>query len=83
MTTNGRAPRNEPVVEPVVKAVMQVQPPPNFATLRKNCTALGGKPFYGTEDILGVQTWLRSCERIFGDLQLGDARKRLLALRQL
>ena len=73
MVKNGRAPRNEPVVEPVAEAVIQVQPPQNFATLCKNYTTLGSKPFCGTEDILGVQTWLCSCERIFGDLRLGDA----------
>lgn len=82
-TTNGRALRNEPVAEPVVEAVMQVQPSQNFAILCKNYTALGGKPFYGTEDTLGVQTWFRSCERISEDLQLRDAIKRLLAPPQL
>jgi len=45
----------------------------------KDNSALGGKQFYGTEDILEVQTWLRNCERIFMDLELTDAWKRLLA----
>lgn len=83
--TNGRVPRNATMsaVDPAEEMLVQVHTPMNFAALCKNFTALGGKPFYGTEDILGVQMWLRTCERIFGDLRLEDAEKRLLASRQL
>ena len=81
MATNGRVPRNATMsaIDPVEEMLVQVQTPMNFAALCKNFTTLGGKPFYGTEDILGMQMWLQTCERIFGDLWFEDAEKRLLA----
>lgn len=55
----------------------------NFAALCKDFTNLGGKPFKGTESIVEVQVWLRSCERIFKCLDLLDEQKRVMASWQL
>ena len=55
----------------------------NYAKLSWDYTSLGGKPFLGTKDAIGVENWLLHCERIFADLGLKDMQKRRLASRQL
>jgi len=43
-----------------------------FARLCNDYTNLGGKPFKGSETIIEVQAWLRSCDRIFSRMNLID-----------
>src|SRR5574338_1378114 len=54
-----------------------------LAKLLKTFSNLGGKDFEGTEGVMGVQTWLRTLERIFADMQINDQRKRQIASRRL
>ena len=55
----------------------------NYAKLSMDYASLGGKPFLGTEDAVGVENKLLHCERIFADLGLMDMQKRRLASRKL
>ena len=55
----------------------------NYAKLSRDYASLGGKPFLGTEDAVGVENWLLHCERIFAYLGLMDMQKRRLASRKL
>ena len=43
-----------------------------FARLCGDYTKLGGKPFKGTESVIEIQAWLRSCDRIFSHMNLSD-----------
>ena len=43
-----------------------------FARLCNDYTNLGGKPFKGSENIIEVQAWLKSCDRIFSRMNLID-----------
>ena len=61
----------------------QENPYEELSKLLKTYTHLGGKSFEGTESIMEIQTWLRTLERIFNDMQLDDQRKRQVASRQL
>ena len=81
-TTNGRT-VNDRENGIAVEAVAPVQPRVSFATLCKEFTSLGGKPFKGTESIIEVQAWLRSCEKIFKSLDISDNQKRFMASWQL
>ena len=47
-----------------------------ISKLLKTFSNLGGKEFEGTEGVMGVQTWIRTLERIFADMQIDDQRKR-------
>ena len=58
-------------------------PHEELAKLLKTFSNLGGKDFEGTEGVMGVQTWLRTLERIFADMQINDQRKRQIASRRL
>ena len=86
--TNGRTGRNTTTLivnqrGDIEEEILEVQPKLNFVSLCRDFTSLGEKPFFGTEPILGVQQWLRTCEQIFKDLELEDHQKRLLASRQM
>ena len=61
----------------------QENPHEVLSKLLKTYTNLGGKSFEGTEGVIGIQTWLRTLERIFHDMQVDDNRKRQIASRQL
>ena len=61
----------------------QENPHEELSKLLKTFTNLEGKSFDGTEGVMGVQTWLRTLERIFVDMQVEDQRKRQIASRQL
>ena len=75
-TTNGHTVNQTQVdTTEVIRAPTQ----PNFAMVCKNYTTLGGKIFRGIESLVGVQAWIRSCEKIFKGLRLDDEHKRLLA----
>ena len=54
-----------------------------LSKLLKTYTNLGRSSFDGTENAIGVQAWLRTVERIFGDMQVNDQRRRQIASRQL
>ena len=43
-----------------------------FARLCSDFSHLGGKPFKGSESVLEVQAWIRTCERIFSRMDLSD-----------
>ena len=58
-------------------------PHEELSKLLKTYTHLGGSSFDGTENVMGVQTWLRTVERIFADMQVNDQRRRQIASRQL
>ena len=58
-------------------------PHEELSKLLKTYTNLGGKSFEGTENVMEIQTWLRTLDRIFNDMQLDDQRKRQVASRQL
>ncbi|MDQ4222826.1 hypothetical protein RBK84_00350, partial [Pseudomonas aeruginosa] len=45
---------------------------PNFAKLCGDYTRLGGKSFKGSEGVIEVQAWLKSCDRIFTCMNLSD-----------
>ena len=47
-------------------------PKSGFARLCNDYTNLGGKPFKGSETIIEVQAWLRTCDRIFIRMNLVD-----------
>ena len=47
-------------------------PKSGFARLCNDYTNLGGKPFKGSETIIEVQAWLRTCDRIFSRMNLID-----------
>ena len=47
-------------------------PKSGFACLCNDYTNLGGKQFKGTETIIEVQAWLRTCDRIFSRMNLTD-----------
>ena len=50
-------------------------PPPHQSVFARYCsdfTHLGGKPFLGSESVLDVQAWLRTCERIFSHMEISD-----------
>ena len=47
-------------------------PKSGFARLCNDYTKLGGKPFKGSETIIEVQAWLRTCDRIFSRMKLID-----------
>lgn len=81
-TANGRTPnvRRDGIA---VEAVALVQPRVNFATLCMDYTNQGEKPFKGTESIIEVHTWLRSCEKIFKVLDISHDQKWFLASWQL
>lgn len=49
--------------------------PPRKSAFARQCSDfshLGGKPFKGSESVLEVQAWLRTCERIFSRMDLSD-----------
>ena len=75
-TDNGRSQNVSEAVNPVPSQV-------SFAALCKDFKHLGGQPFKGSESIIEVQEWLRSCERIFKSMRLSDERKRHMASWQL
>ena len=75
-TTNGHT-VNQTQVE--TTEVVQAPTQPNFTMICKNYTTLGGKTFKGTESLVEVQAWIRSCEKIFKALKLDDEYKCLLA----
>ena len=58
-------------------------PHEELSKLLKTHTNLGGKDFEGTEGVMGIQTWIRTQERIFSDMQVNDVRKRQIASRRL
>ena len=58
-------------------------PHEELSKLLKTYTSLGGKSFEGTENVMEIQAWLRTLDRIFNDMQVDDLRKRLIASRQL
>ena len=47
-------------------------PKSGFARLCSDYTNLGGEPFKGSETVIEVQAWLRSCDRIFSRMNLID-----------
>ena len=47
----------------------------SFARLCSDYTHLGGTAFKGTETVIEIQFWLRSCERIFSRMALSDLQK--------
>ena len=47
-------------------------PKSGFARLCSDYTNLGGKPFKGSESVIEIQAWLRSCDRIFSRMNLSD-----------
>ena len=49
--------------------------PPRKSAFARQCSDfahLGGKPFKGSESVLEVQAWFRTCERIFSRMDLSD-----------
>lgn len=48
------------------------EPRTDFAKIHKDFASLGWKPFSGMESMTKVQEWMKSRERIFGDLELED-----------
>ena len=64
-------------------APRQDNPHEELSKLLKTHANLGGKEFEGTEGVMGVQTWIRTQERIFTDMQVNDQRKRQIASRKL
>ena len=64
-------------------APRQENPHEELSKLLKTFSNLGGKEFEGTEGVMGVQTWLRTLERIFADMQIDNQRKRQIASRRL
>ena len=65
------------------EAINAVPPQVSFAALCKDFIDLGSQPFKGSESIIEVQAWLRSCERIFKRMRLEDDQKRDMASWQL
>jgi len=55
----------------------------DFAKLCRDFSSLGGKPFQGTESVVEVHGWLKSCDSIFEDMGVEDAMKRRIAARNL
>jgi hypothetical protein len=49
----------------VVQILDGAPPQRNFVRMCKDYSALGGKPFYGTETVVEIQAWIRMAERIF------------------
>ena len=47
-------------------------PKSGFARLCSDYTNLGGESFRGSETVIEVQAWLRSCDRIFSRMNLID-----------
>ena len=75
-TDNGRSQTASEPIDPVPPQV-------SFVALCKDFINLGGKPFKGSESIIEIQAWLRSCERIFKSMKLSDERIRKMASWQL
>ena len=49
-----------------------IHPRSGFACLCRDYTNLGGNPFKGSETIIEVQAWLRTCDRVFSRVNLID-----------
>ena len=47
-------------------------PRSGFARLCRDYTDLGGRPFKGSESVIEIQAWLKSCDRIFSRMNLID-----------
>ena len=47
-------------------------PKSGFARLCSDYTNLGGRPLIGSESVIEVQAWLRTCDRIFSCMNLID-----------
>src|SRR5574338_803815 len=47
-------------------------PKSGFARLCSDYTNLGGKPFKGSESVIEIQAWLKTCDRIFSRMNLID-----------
>ena len=47
-------------------------PRSGFARLCRDYTDLGGRPFKGSESVVEIQAWLKSCDRIFSRMNLID-----------
>lgn len=67
----------------VIEEVVRVQPPVNFTSLSKDFAGLGERSFNGKKKIIGVQTYLYTCERIFVDRKMDDRIRSRLASCQL
>ena len=61
--------KNAQAAEPIPKPT---HPKSGFACLCSNYTNFGGRPFKGSKSVIEVQTWLRSCDRIFSRMNLMD-----------
>ena len=48
------------------------RPRSDFARLCRDYTDLGGGPFRGSESVIEIQAWLKSCDRIFSCMNLID-----------
>ena len=47
-------------------------PRSRFGRLCRDYTDLGGRPFKGSESVIEIQAWLKSCDRIFSRMNLID-----------
>lgn len=61
-------------------------PPAPCFELSRLCSdyaSLRGKSFKGIEEVIGIHTWLKTCEHIFTRMGMTDQQKDIIVLSQL